>query len=88
MYICYEFHPDGYNDNQSHFEPLLGLSFTGAGGSAGLPCYFYVENLDNLTRIPLNYILCKLAQYSRSRDGSKTVEQIYKFSDLQTLQPS
>ena len=45
----------------------------------GLPSYFYLQKLDNLTRIPSNFSLSKLAQYSRSYDDSKTVEQHYIF---------
>ena len=47
---------------------------------AGLQFYFYFKKLD---RITLNFISYKLVQYSRIYYDSKTVEQIYCFSDLQ-----
>ena len=47
--------------------------------------YFYFQKLDNLTRVPWNFILCLLVQYSRIYDDSNTVEQnflIFRSAEL------
>ena len=38
---------------------------------------FYFQKLNNLTKIPKNFILCKSVQCSKCYDDSKTVEHIY-----------